>query len=447
MSTQEDTCGSCKRRLILDPSAEMIPHFECQVCRSDSSELAPKLKFCLACFINPEKHSWEHPYIVVRDWDIMPSPLATGWTQREDMALINGVGKFGYDNWEEICEHALKFAHSQEECRQRFEFLRRAVGERPTTEEDRSASDAKLREKAKRVSQVPGATLIGYSPLREELDNVYANDAELLIADMIFGPEDEDSVENGAAWKDLKLRVLRNYNLKLDVREQRRRFVLERGLLDFRRIQETRKRLAQSSQQQAQSGATAASILQLELDSLGRFMTAQEMSQFHRGIVKERALRDEVRKLQQYRAIGLRTYDEVDAYSKLAAKRNHQLLQQQQQEPNGAHETEVADNTGPKRAHIDDEADEGSGSSTLSQDPAALYLTPEELECCQKLSVTPSHYFVIKEAIFKEALRNGGCISRPQAMVLVSVELTKVDSLLDFFVKCDWVRREEHHGS
>ena len=36
---------------------------------------------------------------------------------------------------------------------------------------------------------------------------------------------------------DLKLEVLKIYNFKLDERERRKKFILERGLLDFRKVQ------------------------------------------------------------------------------------------------------------------------------------------------------------------------------------------------------------------
>jgi len=137
--------------------------------------------------------------------------------------------------------------------------------------------------------------------LREEFDHVYANEAEALIADMVFGPKVEDDVEKVKQWYELKMEVLMNYNRKIDVREQRKKFVLERGLLDFQRIQDIRKRM--STIFPSRENITA------DLEGLSKCMTVQEQEQFEKGILRERASRNEIRKLQQYRSMGIRTFD------------------------------------------------------------------------------------------------------------------------------------------
>ena len=62
-----------------------------------------------------------------------------------------------------------------------------------------------------------------------------------------------------------------------------------------------------------------------DLESLARFSTIEEHERFEKGIIRERALRDEIRKLQQYRAMGLRAFDEIESYNRQAAKR-HEML-------------------------------------------------------------------------------------------------------------------------
>jgi transcriptional adapter 2-alpha len=68
--------------------------------------------------------------------------------------------------------------------------------------------------------------LPGFIPLREDFDVEHENDAELLLADMEFGPDDHPSE------RELKLQVINIYNSKLDDREKRKRFVIDRGLVD-----------------------------------------------------------------------------------------------------------------------------------------------------------------------------------------------------------------------
>ena len=72
----------------------------------------------------------------------------------------------------------------------------------------------------------PGTDLPGYMTLREDFDVEHENDAENLLADMEFQPDDHPSE------RELKLQVIRIYNSKLDDRERRKRFVIDRGLVD-----------------------------------------------------------------------------------------------------------------------------------------------------------------------------------------------------------------------
>lgn len=55
-------------------------------------------------------------------------------------------------------------------------------------------------------------------------------DAELLLADMEF--HDDDSTEN----IKLKEQVIELYNARLDERIRRKKFVIERGLLDLKSV-------------------------------------------------------------------------------------------------------------------------------------------------------------------------------------------------------------------
>ena len=73
--------------------------------------------------------------------------------------------------------------------------------------------------------------VIGYLPKRGDFDQEYDMDAELLLADMEFFEEDtEEQIQ-------LKNSVIELYNARLDERIRRKKFVIERGLLDLKRTQ------------------------------------------------------------------------------------------------------------------------------------------------------------------------------------------------------------------
>jgi len=164
---------------------------------------------------------------------MVASPINPLWNMRQSVALLRGFQKFGFENWEDISVKCLLSSKTATQCREYFEQCRVASGEEPFFLPDMTAVDEAVKKKLAAIS--PLAVSVGYMPLRDDFEVVHANDAEVLLADMEFG--DEGDIDCGKDWNDLKLRVLHNYNLKLDERQARKRFVLDRELLDFKRTQ------------------------------------------------------------------------------------------------------------------------------------------------------------------------------------------------------------------
>ena len=71
--------------------------------------------------------------------------------------------------------------------------------------------------------------VVGYQPKRGDFDQEYDMDADLLLADMEFF--DDDTNED----VQLKNDVIELYNARLDERIRRKKFVIERGILDFKK--------------------------------------------------------------------------------------------------------------------------------------------------------------------------------------------------------------------
>jgi len=65
-------------------------------------------------------------------------------------------------------------------------------------------------------------------PKRGDFDIEYDNDAELLLAEMEFN---DDDLPSEIA---IKFKLFEMYNKRLDERNERKRFVIERGLLDLK---------------------------------------------------------------------------------------------------------------------------------------------------------------------------------------------------------------------
>ena len=243
--------------------------------------------------------------------------------------------------------------------------------------------------------------------------------------------------------------MLKAYNHKVDVRESRKQFVLQKGLLDFGRIQEARKRL---NQPVSTAAKTSTEVMATELETLSRFSSVEEHQQLEKGLVMEQMIRDEIRKLQQYRVMGIRTFDEIEAYSQLAARRYALRAQQQQQQLElGNHPPSAVihdpshmmmeDNVNGnhKRIHLDERAFEEDASKSM--------LTEDELYISRSLQLTPSQYIVVKESILAESMRHNGCVSTKDMLGKLTLELTVVDKMLDFFVRCEWIKRIENDYS
>ncbi len=220
------------------------------------------------------------------------------WIASEELMLLSSIEKFGLDNWTDISEnigtkarleceaHYYNFYYkakddflpSNKDCiisssstgganmnvnmspnnnsnqsfsntsinlrkleenreleQREIKKLSQSVGKIPefTTNKDnknnRSRSLAKNRNRKDQTAITSASEILGYWPKREEFDIEFLNDAELEIAELEF--MDDDTEEE----RELKMNVLRVYNSKLDGREKRKKFVIERNLLDIKR--------------------------------------------------------------------------------------------------------------------------------------------------------------------------------------------------------------------
>ena len=107
-------------------------------------------------------------------------------------------------------------------------------------------------------------------PLRGDFDIEHDNEAEAILADMDF-VAGEHVTET-----ELKLQVLAIYNSKLDERERRKRFVIERGLLDYKRLLAVERRRPKEERELADS-----------MRPFARFMSGAEHEDLVRGIILE----------------------------------------------------------------------------------------------------------------------------------------------------------------
>jgi transcriptional adapter 2-alpha len=81
--------------------------------------------------------------------------------------------------------------------------------------------------------------VVGYMPKRGDFDTEYDNEDDMLLADMEFNEDDtEEEIK-------LKNEVIELYNARLDERIRRKKFVIERGILDVKKIQKCERKKTQ----------------------------------------------------------------------------------------------------------------------------------------------------------------------------------------------------------
>ncbi|CAE7832749.1 ADA2, partial [Symbiodinium sp. KB8] len=165
------------------------------------------------------------------------------------------------------------------------------------------------------AAQVVDPDISGFLPLRGDFEVEWDNDAELMLADMEFR-EGEHPTET-----ELKLKVVEIYNAKLDERERRKRFVLERGLLDFKaRLADERRRPREERE------------IRNMLRPFARFHSHADHETLVESLMEEHRIRRRIAQLQHWRRNGVRTLAEADEYEKAKQIRARERKQRRQRE-------------------------------------------------------------------------------------------------------------------
>jgi Myb-like DNA-binding domain/Zinc finger, ZZ type len=147
------------------------------------------------------------------------------------------------------------------------------------------------------LTTLPGSELAGFMPRRGDFDMEWENDAEQVIADMEFSASDLPQD------RQLKIQVVEIYNQKLDERERRKKFLLNRDLLDYRKNQQLDALIPRDERD-----------LVRRMRLFERLHTPEEHKAFVGDIIRAKRLRKEIAKLQMYRRMGIKTLAEVERY-------------------------------------------------------------------------------------------------------------------------------------
>jgi hypothetical protein len=322
------------------------------------------------------------------------------------------------------------------------------------------------------MKQLPGSQLAGYMPRRGEFDMEWDNDAEKTISEMEFTSDDTE------ADRELKLDVLRIFNAKLDEREKRKRFIIDRGLLNYRENQEKLWQMAPDERQLVQ-----------RMRIFARYQTQEEHETFVDKIIEAKRLRKEISKLQMYRRMGMTSLADAEKYEMDKSRRElHRSawMKKEEEKRKAAEEAArvakehssslgIALPTSSQGTSTSSEFSEASNAETnqslqvwrqfkkskqvyrsegegetksakfiLKDKPGFELLTKKEVGLCKRLLLLPQNYLDVKKALISESIAQGiwnpteGGVQK-QNRSLVKVDVTQHDSIVDFVLESGWI--------
>ena len=254
---------------------------KCKICQKDITKnikfycnTCTDFIFCINCFLL-SKHPKSHNYHII---DNVQFPLyMEDWTANEEHKLLSTIAKCGLNNWEEICKsmdnkgqvecetHYYSFYNTNKDnpypdenkiiinenrkIKEAQKEINKSLNEKmllkyssskmnkaESSEEETKKHKRNLRSLCLRKSGKGGGSesisdILGCKPKRKEFEHEFINDIEVELSPIEFN-ENNDEKE-----KDLKIKLdmFKDYNLILKERDKRKKFIFEKGLIDFRR--------------------------------------------------------------------------------------------------------------------------------------------------------------------------------------------------------------------
>ena len=125
------------------------------------------------------------------------------------------------------------------------------------------------------------AEVVGYMPLRKDFEFEYDNEAELLLAEMEFLEDDTEEE------KEMKFQMLEIYNERLTQRNQKKDFVVSRGILDLDKQLKFEKTRTKTEKE-----------IYNMMKIFSRFHTAEDHELLVQGLIREKVLKQ---KIEEYR--------------------------------------------------------------------------------------------------------------------------------------------------
>ncbi|EAN33372.1 Transcriptional adapter ADA2a [Theileria parva strain Muguga] len=317
---------------------------------------------CISCACNhkcTEPHNLTHNYVPIgpNSFEL----FSEGWTADEELILLEGIGKYGFGNWKQVAEMVNKVNSKQKtpgECEnhyydvyissgtsphpnvknlrtpivshiQLYSIIPKCVKTRESVykyydevakshrrfENPDSESIVSSEESGSHSTFIPPAVNLlhsdpakvkffqnftGYNIYRDDLENEYHPDAELILKDVEFEPWDSPPEIQ------FKIQLIDIYNAFLDERIYRKRVLMHRFWNDF------------MTRESAMANMTELEkMLYWRLSPLIRFHSEEDHISLTKLLIAKIELEKRLEIVQQWKSLGLRTLKDIQEFDPL----------------------------------------------------------------------------------------------------------------------------------
>uniref|UniRef100_A0A8D0CT86 Transcriptional adapter n=1 Tax=Sander lucioperca TaxID=283035 RepID=A0A8D0CT86_SANLU len=420
------------------------PYIKCAECGPSPFLL------CLQCFTRGfeyKKHESDHKYeIMTSDFPV----LEPGWTAQEEMALLEAVMDCGFGNWQDVAYQMR--TKTKEECESHYmknfinnplfsstllslrktkdsRFAEGAIPFKPTDDPPRPTFDSVL-----------SRDMAGYMPARADFMEEFDNYAEWDLKDIDFVDDDSDIL------RALKLSVVDIYHSRLKERQRRKNiyvggFFFHISVLYFF-VSSTHSLLCSLSLPVLER--CYPKEVQELYDVMRRFARVVgpiEHDKFIGSHALEFDLRREIRRLQEYRKAGIKSFCSAKVYERVKRMREEErrkrtmlcdVLQYIQ-------DGRACQQWLSKQARVI-EGLVNAPPLNLTGLPGTEKLNEREKELCQVVRLVPGAYLEYKQALLNECRRQGG-LRLAQARALIKIDVNKTRKIYDFLIKEGYITK------
>lgn len=333
-------------------------------------------------------------------------------------------------------------------------------------------------------------------PGRLEFETEYANEAEEAVQLMQFDPGDGLNPRTGELEPEmeLKLTVMDIYNARLTQRVERKKVIFEHNLLDYRENTKLEKKRTKEEKDLLQKAKPFARMMNRQdfeelnqglLDELnlrqaiaqlqewrnmrigdlrsGEKYESEKASRIQKSIPMGSMDRERLASAQRSKqppppepASGAALLIAPELPARMLPPANPEvngetkaLTNGHSEQTNGQTNGQVNGNgvngvnghgSAPKQRYTAQPIS-GVQPMPMTQDtaPDLHLLTPEEAKLCEVIRLQPKPYLMIKEQIFKEAMKSNGTLKKKQAKEICRLDSQKGGRIFDFFINSGWV--------